>query len=49
VKGFNVLGVDANIFAPVVEHSDPVTEGSNLCYFSRHNYFLIDHGVPKSN
>jgi len=38
VKIFNILGIDANIFAPVVEHSDPVAKCSDFCYLTRHKY-----------
>ena len=36
VEGINLVGIDANILAPVVEQTNPVTERPNLRNFSRH-------------
>src|SRR4030088_707125 len=36
VEGINLSGIDANILAPVVKQTNPVTEGSDFCNFARH-------------
>jgi len=33
----NFVVVDANVFAPIVKQSNPVTERSDLCDFAWHN------------
>src|SRR5260370_21444483 len=37
MEGINLSGIDANVLAPVIKQANPVTEGSDLCDFSRHN------------
>ena len=36
MEGLDIVRVDADVFAPVVEHPDPVAEGSDFCYFAWH-------------
>ena len=48
VEGVDVFRIDTNIFAPIVEQTDPVTEGSDFCYFSRHNSDLIPGLVARN-
>ena len=33
----NLVVIDADVLAPIVEQANPVTEGSDFCYFSWHN------------
>jgi hypothetical protein len=33
----NVLRVDADLLAPIVEQTDPIAEGTDFCYFSGHD------------
>jgi hypothetical protein len=30
--------VDTDVFSPIVEQPNPVTEGSNFCNFTRHMF-----------
>jgi hypothetical protein len=39
VERLDVLGIDADIFAPVVEHAFPVAERSDFRYFAGHKIF----------
>ena len=41
LEGLDVVRVDADLFAPVVEQADPVAECSDFCYFARHNSNLF--------
>ena len=43
LEGLDVRRVHPNLFAPVVEQPDPVTERPNFCYFSRHNLKPLHH------
>ena len=33
----NLIAIDANLFTPFVEESDPVRKCSDFCYFARHS------------
>ena len=36
----DLVGVDTNLLAPIVEESDPITEGSDFCYFAGNDLIL---------
>jgi hypothetical protein len=36
VEGFDIVFVDADFFAPLVEETDPITEVSDFRYFAWH-------------
>ncbi len=38
----DICRIDADLFAPVVEETDPVTECSDFCYFTRHTKTSFD-------
>ena len=42
-KAGNLVAIDANFFAPFVEQTHPVTEGSDFCYFAWHNVKTSNH------
>src|SRR3954454_10294438 len=39
----NLVSIDADFFAPFVEKANPVTEGSDFCYFAGHNVKTSNH------
>jgi hypothetical protein len=41
MKGLNVVFVDANFLAPLVEEIDPIAEASDFCYFSWHEVTIL--------
>ena len=34
---FNLVAIDADLFAPFLEQADPFAEGPDSCYFPRHD------------
>src|SRR5579863_1843868 len=44
LKGLDVIGVHADLLAPIIEETDPIAESSDFRYFSRHKQNLSSQG-----